>query len=114
MPGGTCTVGHAPGRGSPGSQNKPLRAATRREALPVRRLTPSALGCPVDGGNPSGEARVLEDEGHVRGQAPAAAVLVEPRQQEWRHLLATDAGLGCGRQPRVECAVVQVTVHLLV
>ena len=25
-----------PGRGSPGSQNKPLRAATRREALPVR------------------------------------------------------------------------------
>ena len=25
------------GRGSPGSQNKPLRAATRREALPVRR-----------------------------------------------------------------------------
>ena len=29
----------APGRGSPGSQNKPLRAATRREALPVRRTT---------------------------------------------------------------------------
>ena len=31
----------APGRGSPGSQNQPLRAATRREALPVRRTTPS-------------------------------------------------------------------------
>src|SRR3954468_725955 len=37
MPGGTCTVGRAPDRGSPGSQIKPLRAATRREALPVRR-----------------------------------------------------------------------------
>ncbi len=33
----------APGRGSPGSQNQPLRAATRREALPVRRTsTPPA------------------------------------------------------------------------
>ena len=31
------TVGRAPGRGSPGSQLKPLRAATRREALPARR-----------------------------------------------------------------------------
>ena len=29
----------APGRGSPGSQNQPLRAATRREALPVRRTS---------------------------------------------------------------------------
>ena len=28
-----------PGRGSPGSQNQPLRAATRREALPVRHTT---------------------------------------------------------------------------
>ena len=28
-----------PGRGSPGSQHKPLRAATRREALPVRHTT---------------------------------------------------------------------------
>ena len=30
-----------PGRGSPGSHNKPLRAAMRREALPVRRARPS-------------------------------------------------------------------------
>jgi PemK-like, MazF-like toxin of type II toxin-antitoxin system len=29
-----------PGRGSPGSQHKPLRAATRREALPVRHTYP--------------------------------------------------------------------------
>ena len=34
-----CTVGGAPGRGSPGSHNKPLRAAMRREALPARRTT---------------------------------------------------------------------------
>ena len=35
----------APGRGSPGSQIKPLRAATRREALPVRRtrVTPASV-----------------------------------------------------------------------
>ena len=32
-------VGGTPDRGSPGSQNKPLRAATRREALPVRRTS---------------------------------------------------------------------------
>ena len=32
-----CRVVPAPDRGSPGSQIKPLRAATRREALPVRR-----------------------------------------------------------------------------
>ena len=32
-----CRLCDAPDRGSPGSQNKPLRAATRREALPVRR-----------------------------------------------------------------------------
>ena len=34
-----CRVGRASGRGSPGSQIKPLRAATRREALPARRTT---------------------------------------------------------------------------
>ena len=38
-----CTLGRAPGRGSPGSQNKPLRAATRREALPVRRTTSASV-----------------------------------------------------------------------
>ena len=33
-----------PGRGSPGSQNQPLRAATRREALPVRHALQSTVG----------------------------------------------------------------------
>ena len=37
--------GRVPGRGSPGSQLQPPRAALRREALPVRHTT-SLLGCP--------------------------------------------------------------------
>ncbi|MDX6324052.1 MAG: hypothetical protein QOK15_406 [Nocardioidaceae bacterium] len=55
------TLEHAPGRGSPGSQQKPLRAATRREALPVRRTTlpqgsTRSATTPAwsDGHNPSG------------------------------------------------------------
>lgn len=39
------------GRGSPGSQIKPLRAASRREALPARRhpISPEGVCCGPDG-----------------------------------------------------------------
>jgi hypothetical protein len=40
------TVAKAPDRGSPGFQYKPLRAAARREALPVRRNTLFGGGAP--------------------------------------------------------------------
>jgi hypothetical protein len=40
------TVAKAPDRGSPGFQYKPLRAAARREALPVRRNTVFAYRAP--------------------------------------------------------------------
>jgi hypothetical protein len=40
------TVAKAPDRGSPGFQYKPLRAAARREALPVRRNILCSL-CPL-------------------------------------------------------------------
>src|ERR1700752_2148705 len=40
-----CTSS-APGRGSPGSQLQPLRAALRREALPVRRTVPGRRTVP--------------------------------------------------------------------
>ena len=55
-----------PGRGSPGSQNQPLRAATRREALPVRRTSRLARM----------PARVSAVQRRVRGRADGRSPLL--------------------------------------
>ena len=66
-----------PGRGSPGSQNKPLRAATRREALPVRRTpTLRAPGCPHA---PSSAVRRATDVSY----APQADGRPDPGEVVW-------------------------------
>ena len=66
-----CRVGRASGRGSPGSQHQPLRAATRREALPARRTTSPAGGDAMASGSRASASAT---------RPPAAALRTEGRR----------------------------------
>ena len=57
--------------------------------------------------DPTGEARVVEHECDIGGEARALGVLVEVRQQERRDVLAVDVGGGESREGIGEDAVVE-------
>ena len=86
------TVRRASGRGSPGSQLKPLRAATRREALPARRTTSSGVpmrrlerhatspaGAQVPGGVRAGQRAANGDRGRRQPHTRHTPWLKDPR-----------------------------------
>ena len=73
---GSYTGRGVPGRGSPGSQLKPLRAATRREALPVRHTYSS------------GHALRSRGSSKVRSTSGCGAVTSCVRPSTWKRTVA--------------------------